>query len=175
MSRPSSDPNRLATAQLAWTMLGGVVLAVPLTLVLAFVSAMHGDYQVDAAWGRRVVQTWGALLGPLVGVAILPALLAGWLRLIPMRRLLAYCQDLPGRRGRWWAVVGTVVLFELCVVLAALFGWWSEQGQVKALAGWHLLCTVVSLPWLLAAAASTWWVLRTGPPPGYGLHGRGLK
>ena len=165
----------MATAQLAWTMLGGVVLAVPLTLVVALLSDMRSDYQVGTAWGWRVVQTWGALLGPLVGVAILPALFAGWLRLIPMRWLLAYCQRRPGNRGRWLAVIGTVVLFELCVMLAALFGWWSEQGQVKALAEWYWVCTAVSLPWLVAAAASTWWVLRTGPPPGYGLHGRELK
>jgi len=142
------------------TMVGGVVLAIPLALAAAVNTAMYGAYTVNSDWFRRVLQDWVNLAVPLVGVALIPALLTGWLRLKPTRWLLIYCQRLPACRRRGVGLLGTCILFELCVVAAALFGWALGRGEAGSLGGWYVLCTAISLPWLLASLWATWRVLR---------------
>jgi hypothetical protein len=165
----TATPDRLATRQFVLTVVGGIAFAGPLTLVLALLNAAHGNYTSNMAWLWGVLQDWSNLVFPLLAIAILPALLTGWLRLGPMRRLLAYCQGLPPTAGRGLAVLGTFLLFELCVVPAALLGWALGKGNAGSLGGWYTVCAAFSLPWLLAALSSAWWVLRP-PSTMVGLH-----
>ena len=124
------DTDRLATKQFVLTMVGGVVLAIPLALAAAIGTAMHSAHAINSDWLRGVMQDWGNLAVPLVRIALIPALLTGWLRLKPMRWLLAYCQPLAAGRRRGLALLGTLLL---CVLAAALFGWVVTRGEAESL------------------------------------------
>jgi len=150
---------RLASQHFKLTILGGAALVPLLGLVFSVLMyrpwAKHwpGDFYPIVEVGSQAL----GLCWVLLTVGILPALVAGWLRLFLMRWLLARAALLPRGKGLALALVGTLLLFEVTVVVPSLLGCWAIKlpfGQIWA------ICAGFSLPWLVAALWATWRVLR---------------
>jgi hypothetical protein len=137
------------------TFWGGLAVAPLLGLAVAlgyFVnSSTHSKPQLV---NDALVLTGGVWL-----VSTLPALLFCWLRLPAMQWLFAYCLARPVAGRKALAVLGTLVLFGASIIAGALvlYLWWRTAIEWTAI--WRI-CTAMSLPWLLAALAGSWRVLR---------------
>lgn len=161
MPRPVNISDRLATRQFVLTMIGGVVVAILLSLAFAVLTGMGGHYPTSSNWLRNALQDWVTVAVSLIGIAVLPALLACWVRWVPMRWLLGRLCQHPVRYNRLAGVGGTFCLFMSTVLLGALLMHLYER-RVEFMVDLKL-CTGFSLPWLLSSLWATWRVL--GPQP----------
>lgn len=155
---------RLATQQFKLTVIVGAAL-VPL-FGLAFSLLMYRPWAKH--WPSDIppiIEVGSQALGisgVLLTIGIVPALLAGWLRLLPMRWLLEQTMLLPRGQRIALAVGGTLLLFEATVLLPSLLGYWALKLPFSKI--WAL-CTGFSLPWLVGALWATWRVLRQSTSP----------
>ncbi|MGI4760636.1 MAG: hypothetical protein ACRYF0_08025 [Janthinobacterium lividum] len=150
-----SSPADLATRQLWRTFWGGLALTPLLCLVAAVLLPGKGGAEAASQLGRDFL----SLTGIVWLFATLPALFFCWLRLGAMRWLCGYYLAQPGARRRALVVLGTLVLFGALVLASALglFLFWRTAIEFRAVWG---ICTVFSLPWLLAALGASWHMLR---------------
>ena len=153
MTAPS--PDDLATRHLWRTFWGGLALTPLLCLVAAVLMSGRSGVPSVSQLGRDFLM----LTGYVWLFSALPALFFCWLRLGAMRWLFKYYLAQPGAGRRALVALGTLVLFEALVVASALalFQFW--RGAIVFRAVWGI-CTVFSLPWLLAAPGASWQLLR---------------
>jgi hypothetical protein len=155
---------RLATQQLKLTVLLGAALvplfglAFSLLMYRPWVKHWPSDIPPIIEVGSQAL----GLSGVLLTTGIAPALLVGWLRILPMRWLLERTMLLPRDQSIALAVGGTLLLFEATVVLPSLLGYWALKLPFSKI--WAI-CTGFSLPWLVGALWATWRVLRQSTPP----------
>jgi len=76
-----------------------------------------------------------------------------------MRWLFAYYLARPGAGRKAVVLLGTLILFgaSLLAGALALYLWWRTA--IEWMLVWRI-CTVMSLPWLLAVLGASGWVLR---------------
>jgi len=139
-----------------WLTFWGGLAAAPL-LCLVFALAYFASSSAHS--GPQLVRDTFALTGGVWLVATLPALLFCWLRLPAMRWLFAYYLARPGAGRKAVVLLGTLTLFgaSLLAGALALYLWWRTA--IEWMLVWRI-CTVMSLPWLLAVLGASGWVLR---------------
>jgi len=154
-----TTPASLAHKHFQLSLRNGFVLLVPAAalgtlLFFCYLASEGTDASVTAraaavagGWVSYTANTlfFGALF---IGV---PALVFGALRTWPMRWLLRLCLTEPTNPNVALGLVGTLLLFEGPLLLAALFGASNQSLWFGALA---------SLPFLLGSLWATWQVLR---------------
>jgi hypothetical protein len=155
-------PAQLAVRHLKLTFWGGVVLAVPVGLLVAISMERRRYWPDDSFPLLHVLGTAAGITGVLVLWAALPALVAGWLRLRPMRWLFGWLRQHQMRFGWLVGVGGTFLLFTGTILLGTLLLFLFGRGRITFI---MLLraCTGFSLPWLLASLWATWRMLRSTP------------
>lgn len=163
-----TTPGALAWRHFGLSLRNGFVLLVPAAPlgVLIYFALEHQSQALDAVhvpplrnktgdyWAVLVFGVGAYSLATLFYGAILlgiPALLFGALRIWPMRWLLRTCLAEPTSPNVELGLVGTLLLFESPLLVAALFGASSQSLG---------FCALVSLPFLGGALWAAWQLLR---------------
>ncbi|MGI4744218.1 MAG: hypothetical protein ACRYG7_54410 [Janthinobacterium lividum] len=152
-------PTQLAARHLKLTFWGGLVLVAPLSFVVALDMEGGRSWPGELPLALRLLRTTFGIMGVLALWAALPAWLAGWLRLRPMRWLFEWLRQQPARRSWLVGVGGTLLLFLGTVLLGALLLYLVGRGQTQ-ISLLLRICSGFSLPWLLASLWATWRVLQ---------------
>lgn len=131
----------------------------------------HGPSELD--WLTPLAFVVGfvlyGMIGTLIGIFILgiPALLAGLLRLYPMRWLFQLSIGRPPLQAYLQMLAGTFLLFEASVLLT-VSGWlsWAPapayQTEIPATLFYEtwLKVSILSAPWLLSSLYASWKLIR---------------